>query len=81
MTIKVAFFAAARDIAGSDWLELDVDDATTVGQLKTMIAQRFPEMESIIASSTWAVDHQYVGDDETLHQGAEVGLIPPVSGG
>lgn len=81
MTVKVAFFAAARDIAGCDSLEIDVDDATTVGQLKTMIAERFPEMDSIISSSTWAVDHEYVGNDQQLHQGAEVGLIPPVSGG
>lgn len=81
MTVKVAFFAAARDIAGCDQLELDVDDATTVGQLKTMIAERFPEMVPIMSTSNWAVDHEYVGNEQQLHHGAEIGLIPPVSGG
>jgi len=32
-------------------------------------------------SAMVSVDHKYAGWDAELHDGAEVGLLPPVSGG
>lgn len=81
MMIKVALFASARDVVGSDNLELNVDESATIADVKSDLAQRYPELVEIMQRSTWAVDHEYVDDQKSLYDNAEVGLIPPVSGG
>ena len=81
MTVKIALFAEAKQITGCEFIDLDVDDEATVGSLKEILADRYPDLVSIMERSTWAVDHEYVGGDKQLYHGAEVGLIPPVSGG
>lgn len=81
MTVKVAFFAAAREIAGCEYLDLVVDDSATVANVKLELSQRFPELAELMNRSTWSVDHEYVGNEKELYDGAEIGMIPPVSGG
>ena len=79
--IKVALFASARDSVGSDALELHLDESATVGDVKSDLASRYPELIAIMERSTWSVDHEYVDNQSPLYENAEVGLIPPVSGG
>lgn len=81
MKIRVLFFAAARDAAGTGQLELEVDPSATVGSLRERLPEIFPGLAPVLASSAFAVDEEYVRDGARLHDGAEVGLIPPVSGG
>ena len=81
MMVKVALFASARDIVGTDILEMNVDEAATVGDVKYELAQQYPELVAVMERSMWSVDHEYVDDATTLHESAEIGLIPPVSGG
>ncbi len=81
MKIRIAFFAAARDITGCDWLDLEVDDESSVDSVRGLLGQQYPEIVPIMETCTWAVDHEYVDISQILHDGAEIGLIPPVSGG
>ena len=43
--IKVLFFATLRDKAGMRSVELDVEPGTTIGQLKTILIEKFPNLE------------------------------------
>ena len=81
MTVKIALFAEAKQIAGCEYIDLEIDDEATVASVKEMLADRFPGLIEIMERSTWAVDHSYVSSDKELYHGAEIGLIPPVSGG
>jgi molybdopterin converting factor subunit 1 len=81
MIVKVHFFASAKDVAGSDVLDINLDEKATVGDLKKSLVERFPELESIVQRSAFSVDQEYSNEQSELHDGAEVGLIPPVSGG
>jgi molybdopterin converting factor small subunit len=36
---------------------------------------------TLVEKSTFSVDQEYVQDSKQLYHDAEVGLIPPVSGG
>ena len=81
MIVKIALFASARDIAGTDMLEFSVDQDATGADVKSELAARYPELIDIMDRSTWAVNHQYVDDSHRLIDNAEIGLIPPVSGG
>ncbi len=81
MIVKLILFAAAKDLMGSDCVELALDDGATVGELRQMIVEQHPCMLDLVEKSAFAVDHEYARDEQPLYHGAEIGFIPPVSGG
>ena len=81
MIIKVSFFAAVKDLMGAEAMELTLDDEATVGELKQTLVEQHPALMEMVEKSVFSVDQEYVNDEKQLYHGAEVGLIPPVSGG
>lgn len=82
--IKVLFFAYLRDAAGTDSYEIDSDGITNIRQLVAKLGEALPqELTEALAdeSAMVSVDHKYAGWDALVHDGAEVGILPPVSGG
>ena len=75
----VLLFARARDLVGVDRIE--VDDVATVGALRHILIQRFPHLEGLLGKSAFAVNDEYADDAALIPAGAEVALLPPVSGG
>lgn len=82
--IKVFFFAGFRELAGINCIEVQGDGISDIRELVDRLAQLLPS-ELIEAlkdeTSMVSVDHKYAGWDGALHQNAEVGFLPPVSGG
>ena len=81
MIVKVNLFAAAKDVVGSESIDIVLDDSASLGDLKQTIVEQHPAMMDLVEKSTFAVDKEYSSDEKLLYHGAEVGLIPPVSGG
>jgi sulfur-carrier protein len=81
MKVRVKLFAAARELAGSDLLELEITNRATLSDLRLVIAERFPALQKILPHALWAVDSEYAGDNCVIDERSEVALIPPVSGG
>ena len=81
MKVKVLFFASCRDLVGRKELELEVQEGSTVGDLRRKLVQDFPKLERIEPRLLAAVNAEYVEPDATLAAYDEVALIPPVSGG
>ncbi len=81
MRLVVRLFAALRERAGTDALVLeDLPDTLDVAGLKAALTQRHPELGSL-GHVAGVVGTTYAGDDHPLHEGDEVALLPPVSGG
>lgn len=81
MNVRVLLFAAARDAAAAGVVELDLPEPATVAQLQAALVDRYPDLGPIAARSAVAVDGRYAGPAHPIAPGAEVALIPPVSGG
>jgi molybdopterin converting factor small subunit len=81
MMVRVRLFARAKDIAGSDWLDVELSPGATVGELRRRLMEVFPALESVIEHSALAVNDEFAGEGLTLPVNAEVALLPPVSGG
>jgi molybdopterin converting factor small subunit len=82
--IKVLFFAHLRDIAGTNQVDLCIGDMTRVRDLLRGLLPHVPiELIEALADETAmvSVDHKYAGWGAPLADGAEVGILPPVSGG
>ena len=82
--IKVLFFANLRDLAGTDVFEIGAEGISNVRELVAAFSEKLPdELGAALSdeSAMVSVDHKYAGWDATLCDGAEVGFLPPVSGG
>ena len=81
MEITVRLFAVLREHAGTRELKLDVREGATVadaiGALRAGALAGLPERACFVT----ALDREYVDEDEPLSAGAELALVPPVSGG
>jgi molybdopterin synthase catalytic subunit len=78
--IKVLYFAVAREAAGLEEESLP-GDAATVAALRAALAGRHPALARILPRCRIAVDQSFAADGDPVPDGAEVAVIPPVSGG
>ena len=81
MTITVRLFAIAREQAGVSELTLELPGCATVGTVRNALLQKYPGLSDLIARVAYAVNRDYAPLDHELHEGDEVAVIPPVSGG
>jgi molybdopterin converting factor subunit 1 len=81
MQIHVRLFAALAEAAGSRTLQLDLPSGADARQVRELVAARFPQVAGLCARSGFAVNAEFVDAGYSLHDGDEVALIPPVSGG
>jgi MoaE-MoaD fusion protein len=78
--VVVLYFAGARDAAGAGREVLGVVPAT-VGALRRVLADAHPPLARVLERSRIAVGEEFAADDAPLRDGAEVAIVPPVSGG
>jgi len=82
LIVRVLSFATALDAVGSAETEHDLPDGSTVADLVERLTAAYPGLEALWPRLAVAVDGEVAGDRTVpLHDGAEVALLPPVSGG
>jgi molybdopterin synthase sulfur carrier subunit len=77
--IVLRLFAAAREAAGSGRAEVE---GNTVGDVLAEAEKRFgATFSAVLASSQVWVNGEPAATTDRVHDGDEVAVIPPVSGG
>lgn len=77
--VSVRLFAALRELAGSNEVEVDAADVHgIVDLLSATFGERFA---AIARSGSVVVDGERADPETPLSGGEEVALLPPVSGG
>jgi len=79
--MKVRLFARARELAGADVIEVALPAGATVRDLRRLIGEACPALAGLLERSALAVNDEFAEDGLTVPLGAEVALLPPVSGG
>lgn len=79
MKVKVKLFAAAREKAGADSLEVPVAPDATLQDLLDAFEQAYPWLKGL--PGRWAVNLDFVASHQKIRPDDEVAFIPPVSGG
>lgn len=79
MRVRALLFAGLREAAGRDALELELPEGARVRELRAAAQELAPALAA--HSYAVAVDAAYAAEDQPLAEGAEVALLPPVSGG
>ena len=81
MKLSVLLFAAAREIAGAESVELDLPETATIAHAQSALLQSVPDLAIRSGTLLWAVNNQYASGDHVLHSTDVVACFPPVSGG
>ena len=79
--ITVRLFGPAVDWAGGDTFEYALVAPATLGGLLELLCARHPRLARRAEFLRFAVNEEYAAVTSELHEGDEVAIVPPVSGG
>ena len=81
MKLTILLFATLKDVAPDGCLEIEVPDESDVATVWDAAIARAPHLEKWRRHARMAVNQSYAADAEIVPPGAEIAIIPPVSGG
>lgn len=81
MQVRVLFFGMLQDVAGRRDDTLDLPQSSRVLDVVEQYQRRFPVLRELAGSIAVSVNQEYARLENHLHEGDEIALLPPVSGG
>lgn len=80
MKVNLLFFGIATDFVGATTAQLEVDELTSIKELKIKLVAVYPKLQNLSQFAV-AVNENYATDDVQLKENDTIAIIPPVSGG
>ena len=81
LKVNILLFALYRERVGTDRLSIELGDgamlSSAIDEVRKLVPNLAPDSAPIVA----AINTEYAAIDTILHDGDEIALIPPVSGG
>lgn len=82
MRVRVNFYGVLKEDVGTARTDVELDhEQPTIADLTARLAEDHPALASRLSSTAFAVGNRVVDRTFTLADGAQVDLLPPVSGG
>ena len=81
LKVKVRYFAAARDYAAKSGELLSLDKGASVADLAEAILKLHPSLRRLGDVVRYSLNFELTDRKTRLHEGDEVGVLPPVAGG
>lgn len=82
MKVQVVFYGGLKREAGCGSTAVNVPrEKPTVGAMAECLRDKYPSLNAHLGSVAYAVGDEMVDEGFELSEGAEVSLLPPVSGG
>lgn len=80
MVFQLLLFGITKDIIGNSPFEYKLEGENTAGNLMLQLSSQYPVLKEL-NSIALAVNGEYATNETRIHEGDEIALIPPVSGG
>jgi molybdopterin synthase catalytic subunit len=81
ISVRVLFFGGAKDLTGTNSIELSIPSPATLSDAISLLIQRFPGLQHFGRSLLFAVNQEYATPDTKINSNDELAVFPPVSGG
>ena len=89
MKVRIELFGASRDFSSHDSLEFDIDNNSTVKDIKSKIIDYLDEhcggsekFKKIVNSSVFCSDkNNIISDNYKITKNQKIAIIPPIGGG
>ena len=79
--VKVKLFSIYQEVFAASELDLTFAEETTVAEVLMFLIEQKPQLAKWQEVTRFGINLQFVESNTLLHDGDEVVLIPPVSGG
>jgi MoaE-MoaD fusion protein len=79
--ITVLLFAQFKDQAGTSKVNIELSEGTSISELKSELATRYPGLRLSLETALFAINQQFALEGDFIPANAEVAVFPPVSGG
>ena len=80
MRVRILLFGVLKDRLGRPEFEVELRPGATVNDVREWVRGLLAD-EGLARSLAFAVNREYAAPQHALHEGDEVALLPPVSGG
>ena len=81
IAVRVLFFGAARDAVGHSEATFSLSGPVNGAGAFEQVLARFPSLRRFGRSLLFAINEEYAPADREVHEGDELAVFPPVSGG
>lgn len=81
MRVQILFFGILRELAGKSGEMLELPDVASVGDVLAAYEAKSASIKKSLPSIAVSVNRKYADRKTQLHEGDEIALLPPVSGG
>ncbi len=81
MQIHVIFLGPSRELARRDDMSLALPEGATIAEMRKQLQSQCSPLQGKLEAVRFAVNNSYALDSQTICDGDEIALIPPVSGG
>lgn len=81
ISVRVLFFGAARDAVGQAEVDFVLHGTPSAESAFAAVMKKFPDLARFGRSLLFAVNQEYAQADREVHDGDELAVFPPVSGG
>jgi molybdopterin converting factor subunit 1 len=81
MRVQLYFFGAARDAAGHSQVEIELPSSCHAANAFEEVLIAYPALRRFGRSLLFAVNQEYARGEREIHEGDELAVFPPVSGG
>ena len=89
MKIKLELFGASKDLSNKEFLELNVEEKSSIKELrktiKNYVDQNFKgknNLKKIIETSAFcSEDNNIISENYQIDKDQKIGIIPPIGGG
>jgi molybdopterin converting factor small subunit len=79
--VRVLMFARARELADCEFMTIQLGDDAQVADLRELVAANAPALRTLLPRCAVSVNGQYAEESLAIPSGAEIAILPPVSGG
>ena len=81
MQVKILYFATFRSLTGYREEVLTLQEGATLQELLGCLVELHPAIQASLPSAILAINREFALAHDELHDGDEVAIFPPVSGG
>ena len=81
MIITLTFFGQLRELVGCDEIDLELKQEIRLQELKQIVSERFPVLQTQMSVVSFAIDNEYMPADTLIQDSSRVALLPPICGG
>ena len=81
MQVKIKLFYHLKEKAGTGAIALEVPDRTSIGDLREILEQQFPQLRTQLDNVMVLMNKQIVLEEDLIKENTEVTFLTPVGGG